>query len=173
MTTHNPRIFFITGTSGSGKSTLTTLLQTKLSTKLFSVHDFDEVGVPANPDTTLRKTTTDYWLTKAIENTKQDKSTVICGVIVPTEVLNSTNKATVPIFFGFIHIDENTITSGLQDRGWNEQLIQDNINWAQHLEKDVLHQQYHAIIDASSQTPEEVSHKFESWIFESMTLSNH
>ena len=70
------------------------------------------------------------------------------------------HKATVPISFGFIHIDESVITSRLQDRGWNEKLIQDNINWAQHLENDVLNQEHHIIIDASTQTPEKTSNGF-------------
>ncbi len=169
----SPHIFFITGTSGSGKSTLTTLLQKTLSTNFFSVHDFDEVGVPENADALWRQKTTNFWITKAIENAKQNRSTVICGVVVPTEILNSPSKQNIPISFGFIHIDENIIRSRLQARGWNEQLIHNNITWAQHLEKDVLNQQHHIIIDASTQTPEEVSHKFVTWILKSIALSNH
>ena len=166
MTTNSktPHIFFITGTSGSGKSTLTTLLQEKLPTLNFAIHDFDEVGVPAEANATWRQATTDYWLTKAVKNTEKRISTIICGVIVPTEVINSMVKPSNPISFGFIHISNELIIQRLQERQWSSQQIQDNINWAHVLEKEVTLQKSHLIIDGSSKTPNDVAQDFYQWI---------
>lgn len=102
-------VFFITGTSGSGKTTLTHYLKSKLPKDLFEVYDFDENGVPANPDKTWRQETTDSWLIKAQENSAEHKSTVICGVTVPSEVLSSLKKPVLMISFGFIKISDEII----------------------------------------------------------------
>lgn len=78
-------IFFITGTSGSGKSTVMELLKAELPAKQYSVHDFDEVGVPDNADQAWRIATTQHWIEKAQHYAAQNKTTVICGVTVPSD----------------------------------------------------------------------------------------
>lgn len=158
-------IFFITGTSGSGKSTLTKLLKEKLASKFFEVYDFDENGVPANADKYWRLQTTDFWLMKAQENSLHKKSTIICGVTVPSEILASPNKPYLPMYFGFIKISDDMIKQRLKARGWTDQLIQDNINWAHNLEDEVSSQKQHIIVDCSLEcTPEQIADKFIKWI---------
>lgn len=158
-------IFFITGTSGSGKTTLIKLLKEKLPKNLFEVYDFDEKGVPANADKAWRIQTTDFWLTKAQENSLQKKSTIVCGVTVPSEILESLKKPYLPIYFGFIKISDEIIKQRLKAREWDDQLIQDNINWAHYLEAEVKKQEHHIIIDSSLHgTPEETANEFIKWI---------
>lgn len=157
-------LFFITGTSGCGKSTLKDSLRLYLPANLYAIYDFDENGVPQDADASWRQEMTDFWLSKSQENSKQNKSTVICGVSVPTEVINSKNKPDQPIYFGFLKIDDDLIRSRLQQRNWNDQLIYDNIAWANYLEIDVKKQNDHLIIDGTDCSPDEVASQVVTWI---------
>ena len=158
-------VFFITGTSGSGKTTLTHYLKSKLPNSLFEVYDFDENGVPTNPNQTWRQETTDYWLTQAQKNSTQNKSTVICGVTLPSEVLGSLKKISLPIYFGLIKISDEVIQQRLKATEWDDQLILDNIHWAHYLESEVRRQEHHMILDSSLyETPEQTAHEFIKWI---------
>lgn len=158
-------IFFITGTSGSGKTTLVNYLKSTLPQALFEVYDFDENGVPPNADKVWRQETTDYWLMRAQANNEHNKSTIVCGVTVPSEVLSSSKKPTMPIYFGFIKVDDVTIKQRLKIRGWDDQLIQDNINWSHYLESEVKKQSNHCIVDnLYYSTPQQVADAFIQWI---------
>jgi len=159
-------VFFITGTSGSGKTTLMHQLKSSLSPKHFIIYDFDEIGVPQDANQQWRIATTAFWLQKAIDNSKQQKTTIICGVSVPSEVLQIIHNSHLPIspFFGFIKINDNTIKKRLLERNWSEQLIHDNINWAHHLEANVQQQTHNLIIENINATPEDIANKFISWI---------
>ncbi len=160
-------IFFITGTSGCGKSTLMMLLKLQLLGLQFAVYDFDEVGVPANADQVWRQQTTDYWLIKAGENSLQNISTIICGVTVPSEVLGSLHKPDLPIYFGFIKVADAIIHNRLQQRGWDEQLIQDNLTWAQFLQNEVEQQQNFIIVDTQIYTTvEQIADEFSKFIID-------
>lgn len=141
-------IFFITGTSGCGKSTLMALLKLQLLASECVVYDFDEVGVPANADQVWRQQTTDYWLIKAIEHSQQNLSTIVCGVTVPSEVVGSVYVPDAPINFVFIKVADDLIRQRLQQRGWNDQLIEDNLVWAKYLEQQV-EQHKGIVIDAT------------------------
>jgi broad-specificity NMP kinase len=158
-------IFFITGTSGAGKTTLINSLKLKLPKSSFEIYDFDEVGVPSNADTVWRQGTTDFWLTKAKENSAQKKSTIICGVTVPSEILSSSKKPDLPIYFGFIKVADEIIKQRLKARGWDDKLIQDNINWAHHLETEIKKQKDYLIVDSSLHVmPEQTADEFIKFI---------
>ncbi|MEX1111896.1 MAG: hypothetical protein WEC84_00380 [Candidatus Andersenbacteria bacterium] len=87
MTKRN--IFFITGVSTSGKTTLIPHIKNNLPEN-FLVYDFDERGVPDNVTAEWRREETAHWIRIGIENAKQDKNTVICGISVPSEVARNT-----------------------------------------------------------------------------------
>ncbi|MBP6931443.1 MAG: AAA family ATPase [Candidatus Pacebacteria bacterium] len=168
--------YFITGTSGSGKTTLMNSLKGKLPTGSFRVYDFDEIGVPENADKKWREESTDKWIQISNENEKNKISTVICGVSAPSEILNSPslNKDT-DLVFGILHADDEVIKSRLKERGWNDQLIQDNLNWAHHLEKEVLSQPTHYVFESSSSlSAEELADGFVKFINtpEELKISN-
>jgi broad-specificity NMP kinase len=165
-------VFFITGTSGSGKSTLVALLKSRLPQSDFVVYDFDENGVPDNADAIWRQKTTDAWLVKAHANSKQQKTTIICGVSVPSEVLHSPEKADLKIYFGFIKIPDALIIQRLKERKWPEQLIEDNVNWAHYLEAEVKRQSNHKIVENASVGPEKMADAFIEWIF-ALLRKNH
>ena len=158
-------IFFITGTSGSGKSTVMELLKAELPATHFSVHDFDEVGVPDNADQTWRIATTQYWIEKAQQYAAQNKSVVICGVTVPTEVMEAIKHTGLQPCFAILKIDDVMIKQRLQERGWSEQVIQDNINWAHALESQVKATKQHLILKTSNfGRPTDIAHQLITWI---------
>lgn len=148
-------IIFITGTSGAGKTTLRELLTAHLPPQHFVVYDVDQNGVPSNADQQWRQSITNYWLTKAHENALQNKSTIICGVTVPAEVLELSKCSKIPIYFGLIKIADTIIRQRLQQRNCNDQLIHDNLNWAHYLEKQVRDQPHHIIIENNGNLPPE------------------
>ena len=61
-------------------------------------------------------------------------------------------------------ISDHVITQRLKERGWSDQLIQENINWAHHLEKDVISRDNHKIVDCSINAPEKIANEFAAWI---------
>ncbi|MEX0943561.1 MAG: hypothetical protein WD002_13565 [Pseudomonadales bacterium] len=78
-------LLFVTGASGSGKTAVIPGLRKRLPE--FDVHDFDERGVPEEADPRWRQEQTEYWISKAIENQRLGKDTVICGGAVYGEIL--------------------------------------------------------------------------------------
>lgn len=158
-------IFFITGTSGSGKTTVMEHLKEQLPPSHFVVHDFDEVGVPSDADQTWRIATTQYWVEKAQQYAAQNKVAVVCGVTVPSEVLQTIKDTALQPCFAFLKIDVATIKQRLQARGWHEQLIQDNINWAHFLESAVRATKHHLAIESSNNfTAQDVANQLITWI---------
>ena len=158
-----PAVFFITGTSGSGKSTLVDYLKRDLS--FAEVHDFDEGGVPEGADENWRKQRTNEWLEKAKSYQKKGKSTIVCGVSVPEEVKNSpAYDRSLDVHYGIIHIDESEIRRRLQERGWKGKQVDDNVNWAKHLERYVKAEKEHYIVDGVANKAHQVAEKFVDWI---------
>jgi hypothetical protein len=159
-------VFFITGTSGAGKSILTQELKKKLSSTHYAIHDFDEVGVPPNPDKAWRERTTHYWIKKVLDNTKHDLTTIISGVSVPAEIEIAAQALhnTDPIYFGCISINDSTIQKRLTARHWNEQLIKDNIAWGKYLEDAVRSISHSLVLESTHLTPREVADRFIEWI---------
>ncbi|NHJ33725.1 MAG: SET domain-containing protein, partial [Asgard group archaeon] len=101
-------IAFITGVSGVGKSAIVPRLKEIMPS--FAVHDFDEVGVPQDVDVAWRLRTTDHWLRVAKENLAKGKSTIICGVSRPEEVMDSSETTdSLNLQFGFIKISDALI----------------------------------------------------------------
>jgi hypothetical protein len=78
-------LLFVTGASGSGKTAVIPGLKKRLPE--FSVHDFDEREVREDGDTRWRQEQTEYWISKAIENQRLGKDTIVCGSAVYGEIL--------------------------------------------------------------------------------------
>jgi len=158
-----PALFFITGTSGSGKTTLVEYLKKDLPN--IEIHDFDEGGVPKDADGRWRQQRTTEWLEKAKSYFEKGKPTVICGVSVPDEVKNSpAYDSSLNVHYGIIHIDEAEIRKRLESRGWMGKKVDDNVNWAKHLERYVKSEKEHLIVDGLANTPVQTAEKFVNWI---------
>jgi len=161
-----PVIIFITGTSGAGKSTLKDSLE-KLNVLSIKTHDFDEWGVPEGADENWRRKATTKWVEYSLRNLKEGKCTVIFGQSVPNEVakvIKDKGKNDLPLYFGFIDIEEKTIRDRLRKRGMDDNGIQANVNWASYLKRETLEQKNHIIMDGENRTKEDVANFFEEWI---------
>ena len=79
------KIYFITGVSGTGKTAIIPYLKSHLSEKDYSIHDFDERGVPKGVDSKWRQKETKYWIEMGYKNAKRGISTIICGISRPSE----------------------------------------------------------------------------------------
>ena len=155
-------VIFITGASGVGKSSVVAELRRLMSS--FAIHDFDEVGVPRDVDEAWRHRTTNYWLQEARKNFVEKKSTIICGVSKPDEVLNSPEMiSSLIIRFGIIKVRNEILEERLTARGWSKELIQANINWAKVLEDAVRTTNNHKIISGEQPLPK-VAFEIKKWV---------
>ena len=78
-------LLFVTGASGSGKTAVIPGLTAKFPE--YSIHDFDERGVPEGADTRWRQEQTEFWISKSIGNQHLGQDTIICGGAVYGEIL--------------------------------------------------------------------------------------
>lgn len=154
-------IFFITGASGVGKTTLVEQLKLRNIPSCI-IYDFDERGVPSNADKAWRKRETELWLDVAVKNLEKNISTVICGVSVPSEILETRNTSRV--FFGLIKVDVSIMTTRLLNRGWSSDQVRDNILWSNVLEQEVIAFTRSKVVDASTLDPSNVCDIFAAWI---------
>src|SRR3989344_2489838 len=82
-------ILFITGTSGSGKTTLYESLRSDKDLNGVEFHDIDENGVPTVGSGPWRKYRVENLLYEAAQRQKNGISTVVCGIALPHEILES------------------------------------------------------------------------------------
>jgi hypothetical protein len=75
--------YFITGASGSGKTACLPKLKSLLPD--FTIHDFDDIGVPEGADKKWRQKSTEKWLQRLIQH-DQNKSFLL-GQMVLGEIL--------------------------------------------------------------------------------------
>lgn len=114
---HNSQVYFVGGVSGVGKTSTIKYLKTLLSQDKFDVRDFDERGVPDGGGLEWHNKETLYWLDVSAENTKENKSTVICGFIHPERLREIHNKDIHPESKLFIlHASGETIRKRLLGR---------------------------------------------------------
>lgn len=81
-------ILFITGISGSGKTYLYENLKKNTKFDNITFHDIDENGVPEVGRTHWRPFRIEEMLNTALKDYKKEKSSVLCGISKPDEVLD-------------------------------------------------------------------------------------
>ena len=111
----DPRLYIITGSSGVGKTTIIPILKGRLSGN-YDVHDFDEkltkeVAMDASLLDQWRKDTTAYWLKLAEDNAIKNKSTIVVGLIFPSEVISL--GSSLPIKFYLLDASDSAIKERL------------------------------------------------------------
>lgn len=78
-------LFKLTGSSCAGKTTLARMMADRLPG--VAVHDFDEEGVPANPELEWRNRTTESWVRRALEYQEQGLDLLLTGQSPLGEIL--------------------------------------------------------------------------------------
>ncbi len=119
-------LVFITGSSGVGKTPLVGILKSILPNK-FDVHDLDEklLGVDISAPNWLsgwRNETTQYFTELAIQNAKENKSTIVCGIVWPHEVQAASNMhLTSEVKFIFLDVEAGELKKRLFARRWSDE----------------------------------------------------
>ncbi len=155
MMRNKPFILFITGISCSGKSSIyKSLKRSKRIPKSIIIHDIDENGVPAVGLDPWRSFRIEELFYEAIQNYKQGKSTIVCGISLPHEIIESIQyKFSLNIHFLLLqtplteHIKRNRIRHKRYG-GYNlKKSIKANKELANKLRNQVINQKHHFIIN--------------------------
>lgn len=171
-------MFFITGVSTSGKTTIIPYLK-KLLPVNFSVYDFDQRGVPDNVSENWRKQETRYWLEEGIRDAGQEKTAVVCGISIPSEVeANKDLLENIEPHYALLEVSSLKIEERFRQRlstkemqnEWArttglslEESVKQNISFASQLRN--ICQDYNCkIFDTARFTPEEVARGIANWI---------
>lgn len=117
------KIIFITGSCGVGKTSIVPLLKETLSD--YDIYDFDELGVPENPPLSWRHETTKHWLKVARENLENNKSTIISGLSIPSEIEEFAKDLLDKIYMILLDISIDEREKRLKLRTADEELICD------------------------------------------------
>lgn len=120
-------LIFVAGASGSGKTACIPELR-----KLFpeaEIYDFDEIGVPPNPDKAWRQRATEQWLGRYLSGSSK-RLMIICGQIVAGEILACpSGLKIIPINMIFLDVSDPERICRLRMRGDND-INQHILNWA-------------------------------------------
>jgi len=156
-------LYFITGAEGVGKSSIIEILKKRFPD--MDVHDFDEIGVPDNPDLQWRHDTTLHWIKVAIENQKKSISIIIAGLSFPDEVsMYKEYKEMDKILFCLLDVHETERKKRLCERNASREVIDDLCQLHQ-LRKEFKNVEFeNKIIDTTNLSVKEVGKKVIDWI---------
>jgi hypothetical protein len=154
-------IFFVTGASGAGKSACLPGLASRLPN--VALHDFDEVGVPADADKVWRQRTTEAWLSRGLENEAAGRSTVICGGAVLGEILACPSaSAAAHLAVCFLDCSDLARIDRLKSRGPHG-ATQDTLNWAAWQRVHVVDPQWRPDVITADAAPEMHFQRWAEW----------
>ncbi len=145
-------VFIVTGTSGAGKTTVIPYLRKKL--KGYVVYDGD--SVQGNDYNTIKCN----WLRIAKSNIESNIKTVICSTIVPENLTECDHLQYFSnIYYINLEITDEQVQKRLQNRGWNQDLIDNYKQFNQWLKenKNKAFQPPMYAIDASNKDMEEIA----------------
>jgi len=157
---NKPFILFITGVSCSGKSSLyDSLKRSKRILASIIIHDIDENGIPAAGLGPWRIFRVEELFHKAIQNYKKGKSTIICGISLPHEVIDSKQYTnSLNIYFLLLQISHKEYKKRSTERhkkygGYNlKKSFRDNKKLTRKLNHQIKNQKNHFIINTEKYT---------------------
>lgn len=171
-------IFLITGVNGIGKSTLLSELKKSLDSDVFSIHDFDERGVPDNADKIWRQSETFYWIELGKKNKEVGRSTIICGFMKFPEIRDSLEQLSISANICLLDANDEIISKRILGRYLDsasiielerttgktpENFVADNIWVSSQFRKDAQENNYY-IVDTSTLSPGEAGNEITTWI---------
>jgi hypothetical protein len=170
---NKPFILFITGTSASGKTTIYERLKNDPQLQGIIFHDIDEHGVPQVGREVWRRYRVEELLYNAIGDIKEERSSVICGIANPHEIIESRYyQPAYNIHFLLVETAFETIRKRLLQRieaqtakgvfdesfseSFKDELLTGNKEWKRILASAVANQKNGNIIDASELSIEDM-----------------
>lgn len=167
-----PQIYFISGVCGVGKSSVIKYLKNLLPLDKYDIRDFDERGVPDGGGQEWHDGETFHWLDIAKENSKKDKSTIVCGFQNPERFRELHKKeAHVPVTLFLLHASADTLRKRLFGRYPTpesileisrasgvplDKFIEDNVSFSPQLHA-IFEKDSSPIIETDNMTAEEVA----------------
>jgi hypothetical protein len=110
-------LFLVFGASGSGKSLALTELRSRRVPRL-DVHDFDEIGVPADPSRRWRQEANEVWLRSAADRQADGTDVLLAGQTPLGELLATPSAHRLDgISACLLDCDDETRIERLQARG--------------------------------------------------------
>lgn len=173
-------IYFIIGVNGVGKSSVIPYLQASLSNTKYSIHDFDERGVPDNADKIWRQSEIEYWLEIGKQNSSNNIATIICGFAKPEELNIISGNLQIPISVILLDANAHSISERISGRYTTseskkelerttgkspEKFIEDNV-WVSTKFREGAQSFGYSTIDTSKLSPQEVANQLISLIEE-------
>lgn len=173
-----PKTYFITGVSGVGKSSTMNSLIKFLPESEFNIRDFDERGVPDGGGDVWHSKETKYWLDIATTNTKQNKSTIICGFNELIRIQAVKTEEHPPIILILLNASPETLRKRLSGRyptkesekeieratGTTlEKFINNCTTYLPIMYKNFIKQGY-PIIETDNKTPDEIAQEIINYI---------
>lgn len=123
-TSRTQKIYFISGVCGVGKSSVLKHLKNLLPADKYDIRDFDERGVPDGGGQEWHDRETFHWLETANENSKNNKSTIICGFQNPERFRQLHKKEVhVPATLFLLHASADILRKRLLGRYPNPESI--------------------------------------------------
>lgn len=150
---------FITRAEGVGKTTMLNHLVKELPSR--DIHDFDEAGVPLNPQLNWRHKTTKYWLRISKKNEKIGKDIIIVGLSFPSEIDEFSKRKN--FHFCLLNISAKERAKRLRKREPAREVIKD-LEQLKNLRKEFKELKTKKIFSVSNLTPKEISLKLIKWI---------
>ena len=136
-------LFLLWGASGSGKTTVMDLLAPDLAG--FVTHDFDEVGVPANPSAFWRHEMAEAWVRRALGYQAKGQHLLLSGQLPFGELLACPSAPALDGIAGcLLDCDDYERVDRIKGRGaGTDAATQDMLCWAAWLRMHARDPQWH------------------------------
>lgn len=175
----NPEVYFVSGVCGVGKSSVLNHLKNLLPADKYDIRDFDERGVPDGGGQVWHDMETFHWLEIANENSKNGKSTVICGFQNPERFRELHKKEVhIPATLFLLHASAETLRKRLLGRYPNpesiveinrasgvplDKFVEDNVSFAPQL-RTIFEKENLPIIETDAKTSELVAQEIINYL---------
>lgn len=136
-------LFLLWGASGSGKTTVMHALASELTE--FATHDFDEVGVPTNPDAVWRHKMAEAWVRRALDYQAEGRHLLLSAQLPFGELLACPSAPALDSVAGcLLDCDDYERVDRIRGRGARaEAATQDMLCWAAWLRMHARDPQWH------------------------------
>jgi hypothetical protein len=127
-------LLMLTGSSCSGKTTLAFAVAAGGRVPMLAVHDFDEVGVPANPERGWRNRMTEFWVRRALAYQADGVDLLLTGQSPLGELLAAPSAPALNgIAVCLVDVEDEVRRARLTERDagrWSPKAVDAFLGWA-------------------------------------------